>query len=232
MIGNVNTPFEHIECLFRDWNYGHPKVMYGLVRALQPKVVVEVGTYRGYAACYLAQALKDNGSGHLYCIDDFSEGIQKKYDADHWRGNINACNLAEWVTLLEGRSNKVIWPEKVDFAYIDGWHGFTTVAHDVNECATRGAECICMDDVTTTVGPALFVERGIPHLLGFQCVTLHRDCGLAILMRSHKREPLTFSQELVMSPGVDLREMDEEKFREHLMLASSINLVNYGGLKR
>jgi len=69
-----------IDAQFPNWNYMHPSVLYGLCRSLKPRVVVEVGTYRGYAACYMAQACKENGFGHVVAIDDFSEGMQKKYD--------------------------------------------------------------------------------------------------------------------------------------------------------
>src|SRR4051812_20105134 len=130
--------FDKVEKLFATWHYDHPRILYALIRSLKPTIAVEIGTYRGYAACYMAQALKENGNGHLYCIDDFSEGMQKKFDANHWRSNLEECNLLNWTTLLRGKSSEVKWPDKVDFAYIDGWHGYTTVVEDFISCSSRG----------------------------------------------------------------------------------------------
>lgn len=41
----------------------------GLVRALQPEIVVETGTAFGYGALHIAQALKANGHGKLYTFE-------------------------------------------------------------------------------------------------------------------------------------------------------------------
>ena len=64
--------FKRVDEVFHDWKYDHPRILYALIRSLKPLVVVEVGTYRGYAAAWMARALQENGIGMLYCIDDFS----------------------------------------------------------------------------------------------------------------------------------------------------------------
>ena len=85
---------------FPDWNYDHPRMLYSFIRALKPQVCVEVGTYRGYAACYMAQALKENGFGKLYCIDNWSlNETEGKYESalDHFRSNIAHFGLQDRV---------------------------------------------------------------------------------------------------------------------------------------
>src|SRR5271166_4779601 len=104
--------FETVESVFHDWHYDHPRILYALMRSLKPTVAVEVGTYRGYAACYMARALQENESGLLYCIDDFSEGMQKRYDAQHWHQNLVICGVREWAKLLVGKSSEVVWPDR------------------------------------------------------------------------------------------------------------------------
>ena len=45
------------------------QILYALVRALQPDRVLELGTHLGGSATHIAQALMDNGSGSLICVD-------------------------------------------------------------------------------------------------------------------------------------------------------------------
>lgn len=50
------------------------QVLYALVRALRPQRVLEIGTYYGCSATHILQALRDNGSGTLVCID-LNDGV-------------------------------------------------------------------------------------------------------------------------------------------------------------
>lgn len=218
--------FEVVEEVFATWRYDHPRILYALMRSLKPSVAVEVGTYRGYAACYMAQALKENGRGYLYCIDDFSEGMQKKYDADHWHDNVRKCGLSEWVSLIVGKSSDVVWPDKVDFAYIDGWHGYKTVIADFVKAASRGAECICLDDINSTVGPSLFVQR-LHGSNEWDVCEILRDCGLAICTRKQKKKPVSFSQESGQNAGTVLSEMTTEQKKSFLASMSKETGVDY-----
>ena len=219
--------FETVERIFHDWHYDHPRILYALMRSLKPKVAVEVGTYRGYAACYMAQALKENGEdGHLYCIDDFSEGMQKKYDSHHWEENVAKCGLSGYITLIVGKSEEVVWPKQVDFAYIDGWHSLRQCESDFILAANRGAECICLDDVTSTVGPSLFVQE-LRKNGDWDVLEIFRDCGLAVCVRRKAKPPVTFSQELPNHPGVVLTGMTVEQKWEHLDEASKVTSVDY-----
>jgi predicted O-methyltransferase YrrM len=45
------------------------ELVYGLVRALRPQVVVETGVATGVTSAYVLAALADNGAGRLYSID-------------------------------------------------------------------------------------------------------------------------------------------------------------------
>lgn len=220
------NPLDRIEQQFPDWRYDHPRILYSLMRSLKPRIAVESGTYRGYAACYMAQACKENGVGHVYCIDDFSEGMQKKYDADHWRANLAACELTDWATLIVGKSSDVTWPETVDFAYIDGWHGLKAIRQDWENCNLRGAECICLDDITSTVGPSYFIQE-LRRSQYWDVLELHRDCGLAVCMRRKAKPPVSFSQELPNNPGVVLTGMTVEEKRRHLQDATRETGIDY-----
>jgi predicted O-methyltransferase YrrM len=50
------------------------QALYAIVRALKPLSVLELGTWHGASATHLLQALEDNGSGVLECIDNRAYG--------------------------------------------------------------------------------------------------------------------------------------------------------------
>jgi predicted O-methyltransferase YrrM len=47
----------------------HQEYLYRLIRATQPKIVVETGVYRGVSSAFALAALRDNGDGKLVSID-------------------------------------------------------------------------------------------------------------------------------------------------------------------
>lgn len=220
---------EKIWEVHKDWCYGNPVILYGLVRSMKPQVVVECGTYRGFSASWMAQALKENGSGHLYCIDNFSLTDHEARHGDaraHLESNLQAVGVREYITILDGDSDKVAWPDTVSIAYVDGWHSYLSVKHDFEQCARRGAECICLDDATQSVGPRMLMDD--PSIRDeWDVVFVNRDCGMAICMRKVKLGPITFSQELPDNTGVDLQTLTKAQQTDHFEAASIFNGVNY-----
>ena len=104
----------------------HFVVLYAFVRALEPDVCVEIGSRLGHSALWTAQALKDNGKGHLWCIDPFIGcGKDKKPD---FLQTIKSGNVVDIITLIEDYSQNVVnkIPE-MEFLFIDG-------AHDERSC--------------------------------------------------------------------------------------------------
>lgn len=220
---------EFVERLFHDWHYDHPRILYALMRSLKPEVAVEIGTFRGYGAAYMARALQENKKGRLFCIDDFSLTFHTaKYgDArEHLMSNLRACQVADVVTVLDGKSDAVQWPETVGFAYIDGWHSYLAARHDFDKCAALGAECICLDDTVQSVGPRMLVKE-IRDGGEWDVVDLLRDCGLTICMRRIKKGPITFSQEMPGHIGHDLQTFTKQEQMEHFAQASAINGITY-----
>lgn len=224
---NTSDFFTTVERLFHDWNYGHPKVLYGLIRALKPGICVEIGTYRGYAACYMARALQENNSGHLYCIDNFSlTDHEAKYGnaKHHWESNLTECGVRDWATILQGDSSQMMaWLQHVDFAYIDGWHSYDQAQADFNACEDRGATTICLDDTLNCIGPRMVIN-GLKH--DWNVITLPNDNGLSICARLPKRR-VTFSQELLNHPGTDITQYTNAQIQEHLAQASKQSGLKY-----
>lgn len=226
-----NDYFDYIEQLFHDWRYDHPKIMYGIIRAMKPDVVIEVGTYRGFSSCYFAKALQENGKGKLYCIDNFSlTDHEHRYGSakQHLIDNFTKAGVLDVVEILEGDSDEVQWPDKVDFAYVDGWHSYTICKRDFMMAWDRGAKVIGFDDVRNCVGTRLFLkelrENPLPNC---DIMEFGADNGLALVSRRPESTQLDFSQELPDSKGDDISKMTTEEQKQYLSDVSQITGVDY-----
>lgn len=221
---------------FHDWHYDHPIILHALIRALKPQVVVEVGAYRGFGACWMARALQLNNTGKLHCIDNWSlhEHVERYGDPKaHFIGNLEACGIREWVELIEGNSSEVEWPRKVDFCYVDGWHSYEQCKADTLRALQLGAQVIAIDDVRSCVGPRMWTEWLRSNILpqdgaNWDFVDIHSDNGLFLMFRRKDKTEVTFSQELPYpNPGVDLRPLTKSQQKEHFAEASKVTGLDY-----
>lgn len=170
----------------------HAQALYGLVKWLRPRQVVEVGTWHGYTAVWLARALQELGTGELMCIDDFSLQVGA-IDLQKLDDNLAACDVSGVVTISVGKSTEVQWPERVDFAYIDGDHSLKGCADDVAIAIERGARCIVLHDSTNWWGVREYVEKHIPD--GYDMIEVEFDEGLAVLMKKPVKPAERYRQE-------------------------------------
>jgi predicted O-methyltransferase YrrM len=127
------------------------RLLYAMVRAIRPKTVVETGSFIGYSTLCLAQALEDNGEGHLHCFDLFGPSHVADYVSpvigrretllEYVRDHLDQAGLAHRATLRAGDSSENIrdafagQTEVVDFAFIDGDHTANGCAKDWNALA-------------------------------------------------------------------------------------------------
>ena len=79
-------------------------LLHGLVRALKPATVVEIGSARGKSACYMALALRENGRGMLHAIDPHTStdwNDTKAVDSYTWMTRtIRTLGLGRWITVV------------------------------------------------------------------------------------------------------------------------------------
>lgn len=90
-------------------------ILSSLVAYTQPKIIVEVGTYRGIGTATLAETLYDLPDSHIWSCDpvDFQVGEA-----------LAQAGLTDRVTLVHGMFEDVLplLPSPMDFCYIDASH--------------------------------------------------------------------------------------------------------------
>lgn len=125
--------------------------------------------------------MQENDRGHLYCIDDFS--FQVSFQTLF--NNLSTCGVEDRVTIKSGKSNEVIWPEHIDFAFIDGDHSFEGCQYDVECAIEKGAYCITIHDTKEWPGPRDFLKkfRQEKRAKNWDILEVSFDQGLAILLR-------------------------------------------------
>jgi predicted O-methyltransferase YrrM len=92
-------------------------LLYILVRAKRPSTIIEFGTSYGISATYLAAAIMDNGTGHVFS----TELSEAKVLAA--RANLEEARLADRVTILLGDAMTTLndIPGPIDLLLLDGW---------------------------------------------------------------------------------------------------------------
>jgi hypothetical protein len=108
---------------YEEYDYG--SVFYGLIRAIKPLLVVELGTKAGYSAFYIAKALKENGKGKIHCYD-----LWEKYQYNSTPIKEAEDNLKEFIKegIITLNQRDVLGVDKdyesIDILHVDtGNHG-------------------------------------------------------------------------------------------------------------
>ena len=136
------------------------RTLYCLVRLLRPELVVETGSYIGYSACCIGQALEDNGQGMLHAFDMFDD--TEKYESpavglcknrlEGCRKHLEAAGLGHRVIFHQGDSStniKETFKDRepcLDMAFVDGDHTLEGCAEDwwaVDASLKDGGGCHC-----------------------------------------------------------------------------------------
>jgi predicted O-methyltransferase YrrM len=92
---------------------GEGQLLYGLVRALKPKIVYEIGTAYGYSCIHMAAGCRDNGLGVVHTVESDPERRAQAVS------NVTEAGLADWVRL---------WPTppaqvgEIELAFLDAGH--------------------------------------------------------------------------------------------------------------
>src|SRR5262245_29850829 len=93
------------------------RLLYALVRANRPNMIVEFGTSFGLSAIHLAAALRDNGAGKLITTE------RSAAKAEQAKKNLAEAGLLELVQIRLGdaRESLKTTSADIDFLVLDGW---------------------------------------------------------------------------------------------------------------
>ncbi|MEV6606500.1 class I SAM-dependent methyltransferase [Kutzneria sp. NPDC051319] len=120
------------------------RLLYSLVRAIRPEVVVEFGTSYGISTLHLAAAVHDNGIGHVYG----SELSATKVTAA--RANLDAADLSHHVTILAGDALDTLAdvPGPIGLVLVDGWKELSVPVLRLLEPRLAPGALVVADDIT------------------------------------------------------------------------------------
>ena len=112
-----NNP-KHIASSYNENNIG--SILYDIVRDKKPKKIVEFGVLYGYSTVCMAQAIKDNGEGHVKAYDLFEDYQYKNGVKEVVGHNLDFYGLKDKVRLYQGDFYR--WlddPEPFDLLHFD-----------------------------------------------------------------------------------------------------------------
>jgi methyltransferase family protein len=133
------------------------KVLYALIRALRPAQVVEVGVASGGTSTHILSALAANDFGALWSVDiDANCGL-----------NIPAHLVDRW-TFVVGDALTVDLPERADFIFEDGEHGYDFTSRMLTRLKALNPRMLVSHDYYThlTYGDAFQVQRAFTDVFG------------------------------------------------------------------
>ncbi len=127
-----------------------------VIKAVRPKVGVEVGLAFGISTLYILEALKETGGEKLI-------GMDPAQHDNHWRGgglhNIRQAGYESLYEFHENTSQQVLPAlvgegQQIDFAFIDGWHTFDHTLIDF----------FYIDQMLNVGGIVVFDDVGYPSI--------------------------------------------------------------------
>lgn len=182
--------------------------LYGFVRAQKPVVCVEIGSAQGKSACYIGQALKENGAGKLYAIDPHSVTNWNDSNSvetfDIIRRNIAAIGLEGQIEIIRSTSEDARreWKREIDFLFIDGDHSYEGIKRDFDLFAphVRKFGLVVFHDTLWDLSPDPRYSRadmGVPRFVeelrreGYPVITLPKNFGVSLVQPTRGGVPLS-----------------------------------------
>lgn len=127
MMGH-NQNHQHLD-LGLGWLY------YGLARSLQPRLIVVIGSWRGFVPILMGQALQDAGSdGNLIFIDPSLVDSQWHSGVDKYFAEFGIHCIQHFAeTSQQFLEADRLEPQSIDLLFIDGYHSYESCRFEFEE---------------------------------------------------------------------------------------------------
>lgn len=131
-------------------------LLHRVIKTLRPRVGIEVGLAFGISTLYILEALEETGGQKLI-------GMDPAQHDNHWRGgglhNIREAGYESLYEFHENASQQVLPAlvgegQRIDFAFIDGWHTFDHTLIDF----------FYIDQMLNAGGVVVFDDVGYPAI--------------------------------------------------------------------
>lgn len=157
-------------------------LLYALVRSARPETVVEFGTSYGISTIYLAAAVTDNGTGHVYGTE------MNAAKAAAARANLDQAGVADAVTILAGDARDTLadLSGPIGLVLLDGWKDLYLPVLRLLEPRLAPGALVAADDSTfPAVAGYLDYVRDLAN--GYVSVAFPVDDGMEISCRATAR---------------------------------------------
>ena len=157
------------------------RLLYSLVRAVRPRLVVEFGMSFGISTLHLAAAVRDNGVGRVVTTEMSAHKLATA------RGTFKETGLDDVITVLEGDALETLAAELaadegVGFVLLDGWKDAYLPLLRLLEPRLAPGTLVCADDAEmASVRPYLEYVRDPEN--GYETVLFPVEDGLEISCR-------------------------------------------------
>jgi predicted O-methyltransferase YrrM len=154
------------ERLKSPWWIGHIPFAFELIGRMQPRTIVELGTYSGSSFAAFCQAVDaSGGNGHVYGIDLWQGDVHMgSFDEELYQemAQFSATRYPGLATLIRKDFNEAavsFADRSIDLLHIDGTHTYEAVMNDFTTWLPKMSErgVILFHDINVTVqnaGPA------------------------------------------------------------------------------
>jgi predicted O-methyltransferase YrrM len=153
-------------------------LLYALVRASRPETVVEFGTSYGISTMYLAAAVADNGTGHVYGSEMSATKVAVA------RANLAEAGLGDQATILAGDARETLAgiPGPIGLVLLDGWKDLCLPVLRSLEPRLAAGALVVADD-TTMAAMAGYLEYVRDPANGYVSVAFPVEDGMEISCR-------------------------------------------------
>ena len=165
---------------------GHRGFAQRIIKALQPKVFVELGVHAGDSYFTIVETMR---GGKAYGVDTWAGDKHAGYYDD------NIWDMVQSVNKQYPNSNLLRMPfdtaaslvqEHINLLHIDGLHTYEAVKHDFETWEPKVTDVILLHDICVPENPDFGVWKLWEEIKHDRCFEFHHCHGLAVFCKSER----------------------------------------------